>query len=136
MNNHKTLYRLFQLIVLLKQSTGYPVERLAQRFETTTRTIYRYFELLRDCGFQIEKTSHHYYYIKSAEQATNEPFAGFTMEEATVLRQALLALYPKHPLKAPLLKKLQSLTDLEQLAEVIYDQMLAQNIRKLAEGIR
>jgi predicted DNA-binding transcriptional regulator YafY len=48
MSEHKRLYTLLQLISLLGKPGGYPVKRLAGRFQVSTRTIYRYFVILRE----------------------------------------------------------------------------------------
>jgi len=55
MGDYKCFYSHLQIIHLLRQSGGYPVKRLARRFEVTTRTIYRYFDLLRGCGFEPDE---------------------------------------------------------------------------------
>ena len=48
------LLRLFQIIAVLK-SGHWTIKQLADRFDTSERTIYRYLNLLEEVDFLIEK---------------------------------------------------------------------------------
>jgi predicted DNA-binding transcriptional regulator YafY len=51
---HKTLRRMFALIEALSQGRLCELTELADKFQVSTRTIWRDVGILRDCGFQIE----------------------------------------------------------------------------------
>lgn len=51
------LERLLRLIMLLTANTYYTVEELAERMETSPRSIYRYLDTFKSAGFVIYKES-------------------------------------------------------------------------------
>ena len=55
LNQHKIL-RVLKLISYLEQSPSKSVGHLAEILESTDRTVYRYFDLLRECGFDLRPT--------------------------------------------------------------------------------
>ena len=56
------LLRLFQIIAVLK--TGHwSIQQLAQRFDTSQRTIYRYLNLLDEVDFLLEKDFDNKFFI-------------------------------------------------------------------------
>ncbi len=128
MNDHKKLHTLLQLIRTLRE-TPMSARRLAQRYHTTTRTIYRYFNTLKACGFMIEKEGHDHFIPDAEEDAFHAPF---DQEEAGLLRDALQAVHPDHPLTGTVLRKLGTLSDMEQLADLI----VAHNIKALSQAIQ
>ncbi len=134
MDDHKRLYTLLQMIRLLSESGGYPVDRLARRFKVTSRSIYRYFRLLRECGFDLEKKGGRYLFRRKDHADNLLPL--LTNDEATLLRDAVLAMHPSHPQKTGLLKKLELLSDPQQLSELIVDAALSEVTGKLALAIR
>lgn len=134
MGDHNRLYTLLQLIHLLSRPGGYPVQRLAQRFDVTPRTIYRYFSLFRECGFELEKSGGRYRFQNRGDAESLLPL--LTMEEASLLRESILALHPGHPRKADLLNKLKILGDPGPLAGLIVNASVAGVIRTLLEAIR
>ena len=48
------LLRLFQIIAVLKAG-HWTIKQLAERFDTSERTIYRYIKLLEEVDFLVEK---------------------------------------------------------------------------------
>ena len=47
------LERLLRLMMLLSANKCYTVEELAERIETSSRSIYRYIDTFRSAGFTI-----------------------------------------------------------------------------------
>jgi len=134
MSEHKRLYNLLQLIGLLGKPGGYPVKRLAKRFQVSTRTVYRYFEILRECGFEIEKSGNRHRFKSLPESQNLLPL--FSAEEAAVINNAVLSLHSDHPQKAVLLKKIRILAKPEQLVELITDAKTSKAVSLLMEAIR
>ena len=63
------LLRLFQIIAVLK-SGHWTIKQLADRFDTSERTIYRYLNLLEEVDFLIEKDfENNCLYIQNREQS-------------------------------------------------------------------
>ncbi|MEX0769747.1 MAG: HTH domain-containing protein [Balneolaceae bacterium] len=71
MGDHKRFFIILQMIRLLSRPGGFAVKRLAQRFDVTPRSIYRYFDLLRECGFALEKSGGRYRFQNSGDAEKN-----------------------------------------------------------------
>lgn len=48
--------RELDLILILTENCSYTAQQIADRLGITRRNLYYYFEYLRDCGFQLQKT--------------------------------------------------------------------------------
>lgn len=134
MNEHKSLKTVLELIRLLHQPSGYMIERLAQRFGVTTRSVYRYINVLQELGFEIEKHGDRYRMILRRDAQLMMPL--FSSEETDTLRDSVLAIHDRHPLKPTLLKKLRFFSDTDFIAEIIEDHITAGHIKSLIQAIR
>jgi len=63
MFNQNRIYRLFQLINYLKARPAKSVRSIEIFLDTSGRTVYRYLDLLKDLGFNIEKDSNNKIFI-------------------------------------------------------------------------
>lgn len=133
MNEQKRLYTLLQLIRLLGQGVGYPVERLARRFDVTKRTIYRYLALLRDAGFPVVKKGRRYQIDSNGSGENLLPL--LTEDELAILKETVYALPVRSPKRATLLEKFQAMTHPEQLIDLTVNRRLATIIHELTEAI-
>ncbi len=134
MSDHKRLANLLRLIRLLNKPGGYSVERLANRFHITPRSVYRYFNTLRECGFEMEKVRGRYRFANSHSATALFPL--LTEDEATLLRDAVLAIRDNRPYKTKLIKKLNLLGNPGHIAEMITDHALAGIVKTLMTAIR
>jgi proteasome accessory factor C len=134
MTEHKRLFNLLQMIALLSRPGGYTVKRLSKRFQVTDRTIYRYFDLLRECGFRIEKAGNRRRFKQPSAAQTVLPL--FSADEAAMISQAVVSLHSAHPKKTGLLKKLKLMSDPVFLADLIVDAKTAANVESLTAAIR
>jgi predicted DNA-binding transcriptional regulator YafY len=78
-NQHK-IYRVLQLITLLQNKPAKSIRFMANFLECTERTAYRYIDLLKQLGFDIQKEEHNKFFIVSDIQAD-----GFTIEETSYM---------------------------------------------------
>jgi proteasome accessory factor C len=129
MYEHRKIYRVFQLIARLRAPLGCNKKEVAEVFEVTERTIERYFNLLTELGFHITR-SHNRHRIEQKGLAgiKQEEYINFTLEEAALIKKALFSL--KHPenVQKNLLDKLYTLTELDELSDMVYDLNLSKNI--------
>ncbi len=102
LNQHKIL-RVLQLISLLKKEPSKSIKFLAGILESTDRTVYRYLDLVKELGFDLQRDSHNHFFIVS--EVDNETI-DFTNEEASLLRDLLLSSGTKSNLKDALLRKI------------------------------
>lgn len=133
MGEHKRLYILLQLIRLLSQGIGYPVNRLARRYDVTERTIYRYLALLREVGFNIVNERKRYRIDTTGTDPQLLP--ALTEDELAILMKSVFALPVQSPKRSPLLKKLQNLTHPNLVIDLIVNQTRGAVIRDLTEAI-
>ncbi|HAH54274.1 MAG TPA: transcriptional regulator, partial [Flavobacterium sp.] len=54
LNQHKIL-RVLQLMTLLKKEPSKSIKFLAGMLESTERTVYRYLDLIKELGFDLER---------------------------------------------------------------------------------
>jgi proteasome accessory factor C len=101
-NQHKIL-RVFQLINLLKSKPAKSIRTLAKTLDIDNRSIYRYFDLLRELGFQLEKDTYSRFCILSDD--CEEEFM-FTAEESVWLNELISTSGKDNILKDAILKKL------------------------------
>jgi proteasome accessory factor C len=102
LNQHKIL-RVLQLISLLQKEPSKSIKFLAGMLESTDRTVYRYLDLVKELGFDLQRDTHNRFFIVSEE---NNETTDFTTEEASLLRELLLSSGTKSILKDALLKKI------------------------------
>ncbi|HYC84663.1 MAG TPA: HTH domain-containing protein, partial [Chryseosolibacter sp.] len=100
---HGRLMRLFQIIAVLK-SGHWTIQQLAERFDTSQRTIYRYIHLLEEVDFLIEKDFQNRYFIITSEDDPMQTV--FTIEETKLIKKLIQTGTDDNPLKSALLKKL------------------------------
>lgn len=102
LNQHKIL-RVLQLISLLKKEPSKSIKFIAGILESTDRTVYRYLDLVKELGFDLQRDSHNRFYIVSED---NNETVKFSNEEASLLRELLLSSGSKSNLKDALLRKI------------------------------
>lgn len=137
MVEHKKIYRVFQLISRLRSPFGATKENLARDYDVSERTVERYFNLLRDLGFEIVKEENRFRIPRVDRGSLNpEDLIVFSLEEAALIRDAILASSINTPLQKSLVSKLNALTDMDDVSETIYRQSISQNIGKLRESIK
>jgi predicted DNA-binding transcriptional regulator YafY len=130
-NQHKIL-RVFQLINLLKVKPGKSIRSLAKTLAIDNRTIYRYLDLLREIGFELEKDAYNRYFIPDESGATT-----FTLspEELAVVKKLLLTAGKDHILKDSILKKLYMHSDIHIQSGQIVKAHLSSLVEKLGEAV-
>lgn len=127
------LLRLFQIISVLK--TGrWTIKSLAERFDTSERTIYRYINLLEEVELLIEKDFDGKYFIHSSEDelGTTE----FTIEEMKLIKKLIQTEVDNNPLKALLLKKLSLNSELDKVPNLIVHARRGKLVEQIAQAMK
>ena len=129
------LERLLHLMMLLSANTCYTVEELAERMETSSRSIYRYIDTFRSAGFTIYKEGT---YIRMGKES---PFfkdisqlIHFSKEEAYMIHQVIEAIDNNNQIKQNLKRKLASVYDSKIIADSVIKGQYADSIRKLIDA--
>ena len=127
------LLRLFQIIAVLK-SGHWTIRQLAERFDTSDRTIYRYLNLLEEVDFLIEKDFDNRYFIITSDDDPTQ--SQFSVEETRLMKKLILAGTNDNPLKNLLLKKLSLNSEIDSMPRLFLKARLGRFVDQLAESIK
>lgn len=101
-NQHKIL-RVLQLITLLKKAPPKSIRFLAGVLESTDRTVYRYLDLVKELGFELQKDHNNKFQILGEEEYQS---ISFSNEEVSLLRDLVLSTGKDNKLRDSLLQKI------------------------------
>jgi proteasome accessory factor C len=127
------LLRLFQIIAVLK-SGHWTIKQLADRFDTSERTIYRYINLLDEVDFLLEKDFENRFFIITTDDDPTQ--AQFSIEETKLIKKLIQSGAQDNPLKSSLLKKLSLNSEMDSMPRLFLKVRLGQFVDQLAETIR
>lgn len=127
------LLRLFQIIAVLK-SGHWTIKQLAERFDTSERTIYRYINLLEEVDFLLEKDFENRFFIITTDDDPTQ--AQFSIEETKLIKKLIQSGTQDNPLKSSLLKKLSLNSEMDSMPRLFLKVRLGQFVDQLAEATR
>jgi proteasome accessory factor C len=127
------LLRLFQIIAVLK-SGHWTIKQLAERFDTSERTVYRYIKLLEEVDFLVEKDFDNRYFIITSEDDPSQ--SQFTLEETRLIKKLLQSEPSDNPLRNILLKKLTLNSELDSMPRLFLKARLGKFVEQLSEAMR
>jgi len=103
MYNQNKILRVLQLISLLKKEPAKSIRFLSGILESTERTVYRYLDLVKELGFELQKDQNNKFLIIGNDDYET---VSFSNEEATLLRDLVLSTGKESKLKDSLLQKI------------------------------
>jgi proteasome accessory factor C len=127
------LLKLFQIIAVLK-SGHFTIKQLAERFDSSARTIYRYISLLEEANFLVEQDFHNRYFIATSEDDPSQ--SQFTIEETKLIKKLIQGGASDNPLKTTLLKKLAFNSEMDSMPRLFVKARQGKFVEQLAEAIR
>ena len=129
--------RVLRLMKMMTSGNRYTVEELAERLDTSYRSIYRYIDTFKEVGFVVHKEEGGVYrlgkesrYFKDISQLIH-----FTDEEAHIVNQLIGGLDDTNMLKQNLRRKLSSVYNCTSLANSIVKGKNAENVNRIIEAI-
>jgi predicted DNA-binding transcriptional regulator YafY len=129
--------RVLRLMKMMTSGNRYTVEELAERLDTSYRSIYRYIDTFKEVGFVVHKEEGGVYrlgkespYFKDISQLIH-----FTDEEAHIVNQLIGALDDTNMLKQNLRRKLSSVYNCTSLANSVVKGKNAENVNRIIEAI-
>jgi predicted DNA-binding transcriptional regulator YafY len=132
MFNQNRIYRLFQLINYLKAKPAKSVRSIIDFLETSERTAYRYLDLLKDLGFQIEKDNRNKLFIAAGSEIDQIPF---TPQEADYLKKLIVSVGKNNKLADSVLQKIQKSSEIELGADSLFKAHLAKIVEQISIAI-
>jgi predicted DNA-binding transcriptional regulator YafY len=127
------LLRLFQIIAVLKAG-HWTIRQLAERFDTSERTIYRYINLLEEVDFLIEKDFDNRYFIITSDDDPSQ--SQFSVEETRLMKKLIQSGTNDNPLKNLLLKKLSLNSEIDSMPRLFLKATLGKFVEQLAESLK
>jgi proteasome accessory factor C len=127
------LLKLFQIIAVLK-SGHFTIKQLAERFDSSGRTIYRYISLLEEANFLVEQDFQNRYFIATSEDDPSQ--SQFTIEETKLIKKLIQGGAADNPLKSTLLKKLALNSEMDSMPRLFVKARQGRFVEQLAEAIR
>jgi predicted DNA-binding transcriptional regulator YafY len=132
MTEQEKIRRVLRLIQLLSKRPGKTIKELALLLDITTRTVYRYIQLLEEIGYLIDKNTNNAYFLFE-EIKTNS--TQFETEEVSILQSLISTLEDENPLKESIHKKVFLSSTLIPLAEDLIDRHQAKIVHRLNVAI-
>lgn len=132
LNQHKIL-RVLQLISLLQKKPAKSIRFISGFIESTERTVYRYLDLIKELGFELERDQNKRYFIKGGLYDESE---SFTNAEVTLLKELLLSSGKDNKLKDAVLKKIYFKSEIAVHGNHILKAHLGKIIEKLSGAIQ
>ncbi|NEV92613.1 HTH domain-containing protein [Psychroflexus sp. YR1-1] len=132
MSNQNKLYRLLRLIALLKQEPPKSINYIAEFLECSSRTVYRYLELLESVGFIIKVNRFKKYSIQDTQLLSN---SHLNKEEFDFLKKLLQTSGRFNKISKSILHKLSLNTDKQLINNDIYDANHSITINQINEAI-
>lgn len=131
------LERMLRLMKLMTGNVNYTVNDLAERLDTSYRSIYRYIETFKDAGFVVQKLDGGVYKLGKESRYFKEisQLVHFTDEEAHIVNQLIEALDDTNSLKQNLRRKLTSVYNCTTMASSIVRGKNASNVNRLLEAM-
>ena len=126
------LLRLFQIIAVLKAG-HWTIKQLAERFDTSERTIYRYINLLEEVDFLVEKDFDNRYFIITSDDDPSQ--SQFSVEETRLIKKLIQSEAGDNPLRNILLKKLSLNSEMDSMPRLFLKARLGKFVEQLAETI-
>nr|WP_320120630.1 WYL domain-containing protein [uncultured Marinifilum sp.] len=132
------LQKLLEIIVFLSSGLKYTLKEIAERFEMSERTTYRYLQTFRDAGFIVPKPENGKYYIDKNTPYFKEisELLHFSREEAQILQKTIHSISEENLLKQNLVKKLYALYDFDRVADTVVKKEYSVNIHNLLQAIK
>ena len=131
LNQHKIL-RVLQLISLLKKEPAKSIRFMAGFIDSTERTVYRYLDLIKELGFELERDQNKRYYISGDRFDDSD---SFTNEEVALLRELLLSSAKENKLKDAILKKIYFKSEMAVHGNSILNAHLGKIVQRISVAI-
>ncbi len=133
MHNQNKILRVLQLIALLKKEPAKSIRYLAGVLESTDRTVYRYLDLVKELGFELQKDPNNKFSIIGKD---DYELISFSNEEASLLRDLLLTAGKESKLRDSLLQKIYLQSELSIQGDYVLKANLSRIVEKINQAIR
>ncbi|MBP7462869.1 MAG: transcriptional regulator [Bacteroidales bacterium] len=127
---------ILRLLIQLSGPYGRTIDGLAGEMGKSARTIRRYIQTLRDCGFVVESNESYFRIVEFEKGRKLSDLLHFSAEESELLSRAIHSIDFDGALKESLTQKLFSLYNNKLVPYAIVTPEKSENIVALCEAIR
>ena len=130
--------RVLRLMRLMTGNVRYTVDQLAEKLDTSYRSIYRYIDTFKTVGFAVEKDENNVYRLMQlpSEYRNLRNLVYFSDEEAHILCNLIEGLNGTNTLKAGLYQKLAKIYDSTKINEFEGSKSNAANVQALSQAMK
>lgn len=130
--------RVLRLMRLMTGNVRYTVDELAQKLDTSYRSIYRYIDTFKTVGFAVEKDEKNVYRLMElpSEYKNLNNLVYFSDEEARILCNLIEGLNGTNTLKAGLYRKLSRIYDSTKISDFEGSKSNAANVQALGQAMK
>ena len=133
MHNQNKILRVLQLISLLKKEPAKSIRFLSGILESTDRTVYRYLDLIKELGFELQRDQYNRFLIINEDEVESYSFSN---EEVELLKELLLSVGKDSKLKDSILKKIYFKSEIAIHGNHILKAHLGKIVEKLSGAIQ
>jgi proteasome accessory factor C len=133
MHNQNKILRVLQLISLLKKEPAKSIRFLSGILESTDRTVYRYLDLIKELGFELQRDHNNRFFIINADEVEHYLFSN---DEVNLLKELLLSVGKDSKLKDSILKKIYFKSEIAIHGNHILKAHLGKIVEKLSGAIQ
>lgn len=133
MHNQNKILRVLQLISLLKKEPAKSIRFLSGILESTDRTVYRYLDLIKELGFELQRDHNNRFFIINADEVEHYSFSN---DEVNLLKELLLSVGKDSKLKDSILKKIYFKSEIAIHGNHILKAHLGKIVEKLRNSIK
>ena len=130
--------RLLRLMKMMSGNINYTIDELAEKLNTSYRSIYRYIDTFKECGFVVEKVRSNVYKLGKMPRGCVDlkNLIYFSEEEAYIVNSLINGLDSTNMLKINLKKKLAAVYNSTNIINYVHKPEISENIEELGEAIR
>jgi len=132
MHNQNRIYRVFQLVNVLKTKPSKTLTAITKHLQTSERTVYRYLDLLKELGFKIERGKGPTFWIGSP---TNTEILPFTPQESDYVEKLIKSSGKKNKLADSVLIKVQNSCELQVGSNLMLQAHLGHIVEQISIAI-
>ncbi|PZX11796.1 putative DNA-binding transcriptional regulator YafY [Breznakibacter xylanolyticus] len=136
MSDQQKLRKMLEMLLLLSGNIRYTKAQLADKYDISERTVYRYLETFQEAGLVIRQEAGRVSIDRcQSEFKEISELLHFSEEEAYILGKAIHAIDDTTVIKSNLVKKLYSLYDFKRVAHTVVKRSHAENVHQVLEAI-
>ena len=130
--------RLLRLMKMMSGNINYTIDELAEKLNTSYRSIYRYIDTFKECGFVVEKVRSNVYKLGKMPRGYVDlkNLIYFSEEEAYIVNSLINGLDSTNMLKINLKKKLSAVYNCTSIVNYVHRPEVAEHIDELGQAMR